>query len=159
MDLTIDYVEQLIACPKRITKKPRSTMQLTHQTWKNDFEAVSDDLHEYFHIFMSKNNTFPDNFSIGLDWLSADGRICLFRCNGIHGGNKKFSHHYKQHIHKLNVDFYNSTGIVKGDNPYPTEEYSTFNDALYYFSQACNITDMRKYFPQIYNFELFTELE
>lgn len=105
---------------------------------------------------MRQNTTLTENFSIGLKWEKAPGEdsIILLRCNGPHGGNKKYEIHFVPHIHRLNIELAQQD-IFKENDARPTEEYSTFDSALFYFCNLCNIKDADKYFSNAFNTALF----
>ena len=77
-------IDELIACPKRVSDAPRREMKSVGSHRRNDMKLVSSDSAErQFSVFMRQNEDFPENFSIGLKYLSAEdrGEITLLRCN------------------------------------------------------------------------------
>jgi len=72
-------IDELIACPKRITVKPRRQMAVERGSKRNGMELESLDGEHRFRAFMRINVDFPENFSIGLDYIGEEpgGGFCL----------------------------------------------------------------------------------
>lgn len=156
LDITQEQLDKLISCPKRITKPPKKGQQDAHVNKRSDFSVICDDTGEEFIVFVRYNTILTENFSIGLVWLNKNigSSIIILRCNGLHGGNKNVEHHNVQHIHTLNIELAQND-IFKEDTVTITKEYSTLNDALFYFSRRCNIIGMEKHFPGMMSIPLF----
>lgn len=149
-EFTQDKIDSLIKCPKIITKPPKKNMILHEGHYRNHMELESKDGQHKFFVFMRKNEMFEENFSIGLEYLSPDGtRLCLVRFNGPHGehiNDFDFDNpHLNYHIHIAKEE-----NIIKGLKPEKyaevTRKFATFDEALLYFLDFCNITDKDKYF-------------
>lgn len=100
--------------------------------------------------FSSRNKAFQENFSVGLvyDPKEEKGKICLFRCNGLHGETIGAPHHSFFHIHTVRADDINN-GIKIEKHIQETREYSTIEDAIQFYIKHINIlpADRKKYFP------------
>jgi hypothetical protein len=150
-----DELDALISCPKEISEAPKREMRLSGAHWRNDATLVaSNDLKGEFTMFMRRNEEFPENFSIGLTYLSQDGRdgITLLRCNGPHGCyNSDFAlahPHFDYHIHQASGDAIEA-GYAAEKSAVKTMEYASFEEALQFFVKAVNLNakDAQKYFP------------
>ena len=104
----------------------------------------------------TSGKTIEENFSIGLIYFPKDirGEIHLLRCNGPHGPHVLFDHHDRFHIHKANPDNL-ALGIKAERTANITKEYASFQDALGFFLKRCNIKDVEKHFPGVWQRELF----
>ena len=80
-------IDGLITCKKRITDPPRKEMKADRGSLRNDMQLESLDGKMEFAVFMRINERFPENFSIGLNFIPRDepGSFCLLRYNGPHG--------------------------------------------------------------------------
>ena len=146
---TDDFINSLISCPKIIIEAPKEVGN-TRGSSKTKFGMSSADGHFRFSGFISVNNTFKENFSIGLVYAPKDerGKICLLRCNGLHGETIKVPHHTFFHIHTVSADDLNND--IKFEKQIKkTEEYSTLEDAIQFYIKHINIVpeDRKKYFP------------
>lgn len=115
--------------------------------------VASDDGLREFSIFMRQNTDFPENFSIGLEYLPRDeDRIILLRCNGPHGDHvndfQNSNHHFNHHIHRAS-----EMAIAKG---WPaerfaeiTEKYANYEGALRHFLDLINIEWDERQFPML----------
>ena len=103
MEYTDSFIEELLTCPKKITKAPAREMKLDRGHWKNNFEVESENGEFKFSVFIRYNDTFNENFSIGLDYNPREepGTIALIRSNGPHGSTKQWDHHGRTHIYML----------------------------------------------------------
>lgn len=158
MIYTDEDLTQLIICPKRIAQGPRKEMRTDGQMLRNEMEFESLDGKHAFRAFMRQSRQFPENFSIGLDYLPKDepGSFCLLRCNGMHGGHKVHPHHLNCHIHRSKAEDANA-GLRVERLVEPTGEYAAFRDARRYFLLAVNVqaADLSQYFPDLTQADLF----
>jgi hypothetical protein len=152
MVYTQAYLEQLITCAKEVLGAPRKDMVLVHGSWRNDMELQALEGRHRFHVFMRRNDDFTDEFSIGLEFLPADGtpRFALMRCNGPHGHVAGVADHphYDFHIHKADAFL-----LESGESPLRkqehTEAYGSYEQALRYFLTTVNIQLWERYFPRL----------
>lgn len=159
---TQEEIDALIKCPKTISNNnpPRKAMALEKGHYRNGMDLQSLDGKNKFQVYMRKNAKFEENFTIGLDYIPADGsgRITLLRCNGPHGGHINTwefeSPHFGHHIHIAKADNIND-GLKSDIYAEVTQKYSTYFDALFYFLKYCNIQGYEKYFTMIRQLRLF----
>jgi hypothetical protein len=151
--LTLMYtdllIQELIVCPKTITESPKDS-GIGRGSYKIGFGMVSTDGQHSFSGFISRNTFFQENFSIGLVYIPKEekGKICLLRCNGLHGEVIGVPHHSFFHIHTTTAEDINN-GIKVEKYIQKTEEYSTLEDAIQFYANYINIIPdhRRKYFP------------
>jgi hypothetical protein len=149
-------IEDLISCPKGITEPPKRNMTLERRSYRNDFSVASADGERQFHVFIRQSEEFPENFSIGLEYLPHDGSgsIILLRCNGPHAAHVNFidmpDHHYVHHVHVATTEAI-ASGLRSERDAQITADYGTFQDALGYFVRRCNIAGAEKYYKYISN--------
>ena len=162
-EYTPEELEYLITCPKKIVNPPKKTRTLTNGHYRNCMDLSTVDNSHKFHVFMRKNVTFEENFTIGLNYIPREGgsQICLVRCNGPHGEhiNDWYSGipHYGYHIHKATAENINA-GLKPEKFAVITTEYATYEEALLFFLKRCNIKDGERYFPRYKTIMLFPEL-
>jgi hypothetical protein len=158
MIYTDEDLSQLIACPKRISQPPRQDMRREGQMLRNEMALESLDGQHVFRAFMRQSHEFPENFTVGLDYLPKNEpkSFCLLRCNGMHGGHKAHPHHLNCHIHRGKAEDVNA-GLHDAQHIEPTGEYAAFRDALCHFLRLVNVqaADQRQHFPNLHQENLF----
>ena len=148
-----EIFDELISCHKIISDPPRKEMRLDRGNLRNDMRLKSLDGVEDFSVFIRQNESFPENFSIGLDYHPKDGRgsIILLRCNGQHGhfedcaGN--ISYHDYFHIHRAREENI-SSGVRPERGAEITTEYANLDQAIQYFFRVINTPTADQYFPK-----------
>lgn len=148
-------LEELIVRPKRIIEPPRKDMRLERGSLRNDFglESLEDNINDTmkFSAFMRKNESFPENFSIGLIVYPKDesGSFCLLRYNGPHGDHVNDlldpRPHYGFHIHKAKAENI-AEGFSSELYAELTESYGSYEEALTHFLKRINIINVDQYF-------------
>ena len=162
MDITDEIIQDLITCRKVIIKPPKARFQNAGSNIRNDFEVSNENGQQHFFVFLRCNTILPDRYSIGLRWrcqeLSKD--IIIFRCNGPHGGNLKFEHHFRPHIHYITAEDINEREIYKTTQAEITDAYCSFAEAFAYFCCYCGIDTNKatEYFPDLLNVGLFDDI-
>lgn len=148
MEYTDSFIEELLTCPKKITKPPAREMKLDRGNWKNNFELESEGGEFKFSVFIRYNDTFNENFSIGLDYNPREepGTIALIRCNGPHGSTKQWDHHGRTHTHVASAETVNN-GLKPESNIEITDRYTSWNEALQFFVKRVNIHGAEVSFP------------
>ncbi|WP_423819455.1 hypothetical protein V5739_01995 [Salinimicrobium sp. TIG7-5_MAKvit] len=144
-----ELILALISCDKRITNSPKKSPPMRGSE-KKKFLLESLDGQHSFIGFISRNQTFQENFSIGLVYNPKDekGKIVLLRVNGPHGLNENAPHHDGPHVHLATADRINAglrpEGQIETDVPYQTIE-----EAVQYFVSRIKIIkeDALRYFP------------
>lgn len=120
---------------------------------RNDAKLLADNISGEFRMFMRRSEDFPENFSVGLIYHSADDRgdITLLRCNGKHGeynGNFDPDHpHYDYHIHKAEEEAI-TLGYRAEKYAKKTTHFASYEEALQFFIKTINLNaeDAKKYF-------------
>jgi len=155
--MTKEIINQLITCQKIITIKPRKDMyrdQRNNYTMRNDFSCTSTDGENKFEVFIRVNTELPTVFSIGLRYQTESGSITICRYNGRHGlhknkiGDKNEFDDY--HIHAL-YDHQLTDGTEASIDAVPTNDYISFDEALFAFLNDCHIDNWQEYFPNLEN--------
>lgn len=149
MIFTDEFIAELISCHKYISEAPKS-MNAVRGSDKIKFAMSSINGEHNFTGFISKNQTFQENFSIGLVYCPKDekDKIVILRANGPHGLNENAPHHDGPHVHISTAERINSglkpEGQIETDVP-----YATIVDALQYYIGRINLdrADCTKYFP------------
>lgn len=163
LEISDSEINNLISCPKTITTAPKTTMILVYGNFRNSMDLLSVDGNHKFSVFMRKNETFEENFSIGLRYHPSDGpeSLILYRCNGPHGAHRdpldiREKHYWEYHIH-MAKEIIIKKGLREEAHADITSEYSNFDDALAFFLRYCNIRDSEQYFPKLKQLSLFDE--
>ncbi len=147
-------LENLITCAKSISEPPKRSMTLERRSYRNDMMVTSTDGQHRFHVFIRQSEDFPENFSIGLEYMPQDGSgsIILLRCNGPHAAHVNFvdlpDHHYVHHVHTATPEAIDA-GLRSERNAQITTEYGTFQDALAYFVRRSSILGAESYFKYV----------
>lgn len=159
---TQDALDALIACRKAVVDPPRKEMKSERGCRRNDMTLRSEDGQHDFTVFMRVNEDFPENFSIGLDYVPREepGSLSLVRCNGPHGQTvDEFDAsrpHFSPHIHKA-LEANISRGIRPEKGAVMTREYASFEQALPYFLRLINVAGASEILPQHQQMDLFSK--
>jgi len=147
---TQDEIDSLVACQKQTIDAPKRTMRTEKGSHRNEATLQSLDEEHTFRVFFRQNAKFPENFTVGLDYLPRQepGSICLVRCNGPHGPHLLFPHHTHFHIHHARADALNE-GRKSEVFAEITTSYASYTEAIRYFGTYCHITDWYLHFPAI----------
>jgi len=170
----------MIICPKSIIEPPRKEMRLERGSFRNNFglESISDKIK--FSAFMRKNESFPENFSIGLTVYPNDesGSFCLLRYNGPHGDHVNnlldSDPHFGFHIHQATAEniekgFSNKERIFNkilsenhlyeenGNLYIDTKPESLYSAVLQFAQTVAKISNMRLYKREVVE-NLFYEI-
>ncbi len=162
---TQQQIDALLSCPKRITTKPRRQMLSERGSKRNGMDLESEDGQHRFRAFMRINESFPENFSIGLEYIAEEpgGGFCLIRCNGPHEGTPTTgsstpSHHAGYHVHRARADNLEQ-GFRAERGAEMTKEYGSYPEALRYFLRVCCIQDAEAHFKDDLELRLFPETD
>jgi hypothetical protein len=144
--LEAEMIQELIACEKKITDPPKKEAVLKNRSFRNDMKLSVPDGSSSFSVFFRKSEDFNVDFSIGLIYLSKEGKsYTIFRCNGPHGETV-----YDYGSQTPHNDYHTHT-ILPGHSiamePSVTKAYGTYQDAIAYFIKRCNITGAGEHFP------------
>ena len=150
-------IDGLISCPKLIVEPPKKQMRLERGSLRNDMGLHSVDGDLNFAVFMRINETFRENFSIGLTHNPSDepGELCLLRFNGPHGEflGAPDTPHFVYHIHRATPG-----SILAGLRPErggkATSLYASYDQALYHFLKMVNVENMQEFFADLIQMDL-----
>jgi len=160
---TREELDSLIACAKVIAEPPRKEMRSDRGHRRNDMRLSSQNGDHEFSVFMRINETFPENFTIGLNYYPKDerGSLCLLRCKGPHGeflGHPSLPHaHFLYHVHRAKPENIES-GMRPERGGEAADAYASFQEALRHFLLTVNVIDADDHFPGFRQATLF-ELE
>jgi len=147
---TDEEIFALIKCPKIIADPPSKQMKEERGHRRSGMTLRSKDNQFEFRVFMRQSLAFEEDFSVGLDYIPRDeaGSLCLFRCNGKHGGHQAHPHHLSYHIHTVKAEDVNA-GIRLERHIEITAEYASFFDAIGHFIALIAVEGAEKYYPFI----------
>jgi len=156
-----EEIEGLITCKKQVIEPPRKEMKADRGSLRNDIQLESLDGKIGFAVFMRINERFPENFSIGLNFIPRDepGSFCLIRYNGPHGEHdnapiEEGHPHFGYHIHNAKAELI-ETGILPEKYAEITERYASYKEALFQFLKIINIQNAEQYFDNFGQDSLF----
>jgi hypothetical protein len=154
-------IRKLISEEKFISNTPPKDFKDENQHYRKDFDVLSADGQRKFSVFLRKNKTFQENFSIGLRYyLPEGGNLILIRLNGNHGqvinNPLRPSPHFGYHIHQMTSDAI-ERGLSDPEFAEETKEYASFEQALSYFCKRVNIKNAVEFFPALAQTELFPQ--
>ena len=163
MDLELSQAEidALISCGKDITDPPRRETRLSRGHRRNEMLLRSREGGEEFQLFIRENERFPENFSVGLNYLPAGGGkpFPLVRCNGAHGDFNRArsgNPHCQYHVHTVSAQL-----IAEGKDPLgnasPTSAYASLIGAVRYLCQLAGVSGYELHFPEHVQAPLWTE--
>ena len=155
--LTDQQIQDLIGCPKKITKRePARGYREDGRNWRCDLELESaQDTGITFTVFIRQNKEFMENFSIGLRYQTNTPTlraITLIRHNGPHGETSRDpdGHYAKSHIHRITAsEIESGSNQPQERNRAITDRYSTFEQGLAVFFSDTGVANSDDYFPGI----------
>ncbi|MFO1026005.1 MAG: hypothetical protein U1E70_12515 [Acetobacteraceae bacterium] len=162
MTFTILRIDELIACDKQITDAPTRDFKDEFRHRRKDFRLQGIiDPKLLFAVFMRQSLEFAEDFSLGLVYLSEDGkRMTLIRYNGQHDqSNDPYDlakPHFQYHIHKATPENLNNGRYTK--HPAATTGlYASFTEATQEFLATIGLRaeDIAKHFPGMDSLPLF----
>lgn len=164
MNFTSDLIDNLIACPKRVLDATSREFKEENRHRRKDMRLhAADDEARQFNVFIRQSLEFSEDFSLGLIYLSAEGkRITLIRYNGQHEQSnnplQQADPHFQYHIHKATPDNLNN-GRYEKHPASSIDSYASFEEATSKFLVAIGLTDddIAKYFPSMGSLLLFDD--
>ena len=147
-----DEIERLIHCPKVVTEPPRREPATERGNSRNGARLKAKDGDEEFSMFVRINDSFNENFSIGLVFHPRDGRpdIQLLRCNGPHGPHVENYDdpitHNEYHVHLATTQAMEA-GEAPERHAEVNKQHASYEEALRYFLFEINLVDPDRYFP------------
>jgi len=134
-------INNLIICPKMITKPPKKYLELKYGHLRNSFELSSET--KKFYCYIRVCNDFQEDFSIGLIYQPNDAeKLTLVRYNGLHG---EHTNPDKTKINTCHIHKASSKCIEENLKPekyaYTVTNYATYLECLKIFCNDINIQD------------------
>jgi hypothetical protein len=162
MTFTLLRINELIECDKEITDAPTRDYEDEYRHRRKDFRLRAiDDPKLLFSVFMRQSLEFDEDFSLGLVYLSPDGkRMTLVRYNGQHDQSNDpydlVKPHFQYHVHKATPENLNN-GRYDKHPASATRLYASFAEATREFLAAIGVRaqDIAKYFPGMDSLPLF----
>jgi hypothetical protein len=149
MNITDTELATLISMPKVIVDAPKNSSSRASHI-KKSFTLESVDKQYSFGGFITQNQAFPENFSVGLTYYPKNekGAYILLRCNGKHGLHENIPHHAECHVHTTDAGSINN-GMNTAHIVAVTQDYITLEEAIQYYVNRINLEpeDRRKHFP------------
>lgn len=157
-------IDGLISEPKRIARaNPTHGMKPDGRNEKKNLDLVSVDGNHRFDVFIRKNLSLIEDFSVGLIYKSNQkelGDVMLIRFNGSHGQSDwSESRHYSAfHIHTITEDFLRK-GIREPKNITLTDRFSSLDQALTEFFSNIAVEAWQAHFPELKQMPMFNVTE
>jgi len=157
-------IDGLISEPKRITRaNPTHGMKPDGRNEKKNLDMVSVDENHRFDVFIRKNLSLIEDFSVGLIYKSNQkelGDVMLIRFNGSHGQSdwSERLHYSAFHIHTITEDFLRK-GIREPKNIELTDRFSSLDQALAEFFSDIVVENWQAYFPELKQMPMFSVTE
>ncbi len=141
-------LDELLEAEKQITSKdPKHGYkeEFNHNRAECTLEAPS--LKTRYRLFIRQNKTFPENFSIGLDYYGSQGEVHLIRFNGAHKRIEDMidNPHFTYHVH---IERGDDESMNKIQDIEKTDEYSDLPSALNYALTRLKIINYLEYFSE-----------
>ena len=161
-----EQIDKLINTPKRISDPPSKAWRDEGFQRRKDFRLEAIDGSGNFRGFARQSVTFPENFSIGLEYepTNGDDSIILMRCNGPHGDFNSTidpEHpHFHPHVHRAS-----SLALEKRERAEKyatrTDRFITVEQAMSFFLETVNLDldERERFFEEDLQRDLFSDLE
>jgi hypothetical protein len=157
-------INELIGCDKVIIDAPTRDFKEEYRHSRKDFRLqAANDPKLLFSVFMRQSLEFAEDFSLGLVYLSEDGkRMTMIRYNGQHDqSNDPYDlakPHFQYHIHKATPENLNN-GRYSKHPAIATRLYASFTEATQEFLTAIGLRtqDIAKHFPGMDSLPLFRD--
>lgn len=162
MTFTLLDIAELIECDKQIIDAPTRYFKEEFRHRRKDFrlQAISDQS-LLFSVFMRQSLEFSEDFSLGLVYMSEDGkRMTMIRYNGQHDqSNDPYDlakPHFQYHIHRATPENLNS-GRYEKHPAMATRLYASFAEATREFLKTIGVRtqDVARHFPGMDSLPLF----
>ena len=162
MTFTLSRINELIGCDKLITEAPTRDFKEEYRHRRKDFRLQAvDDPRLLFIVFIRQSLEFAEDFSLGLVYLSEDGKkMTMIRYNGQHDqSNDPYDlakPHFQYHIHKATPENLND-GRYDKHPATATPLYASFTEATQEFLTAIGVRqpDVARHFPGMDPLPLF----
>jgi len=147
-------IDGLISEPKRIARaNPTYGMKTDGRNEKKNLDLVSADGKHQFDVFIRKNLSLIEDFSVGLIYKSNQkelGDVMLIRFNGSHGQRdwSENRHYSAFHIHAITEDLLRE-GIRELKNIKMTDRFTSSEQALAEFFSDISVENWQAHFPEL----------
>lgn len=153
------FLKEIIACPKHVIRADRKKMVLENRHYKNKLDLISEDEKYTYKMFIRQSDEFVEDFSIGLIWtnpqefISISKNIIMLRYQGPHDGKQAlgFDVHHDFHIHEITPWDIEEKRYIKPSNRTSTDMFHSFQQALYYFIEKCDIINVEDFIELSFN--------
>jgi hypothetical protein len=165
MTFTALIIDELISCEKKVVEAPAREFKEENRHRRKDMRLQDiRDEKRVFSVFIRQSLEFAEDFSLGLVYLSEDGkRMTVIRYNGQHDqSNDPYDQaktHFQYHIHKATAENLNN-GRYDKHPASASLDYASFVEATTAFLQAIGLRagDISAHFPGIESLPLFRSL-
>lgn len=155
-------IDELISCEKQMVKSPTRDFKEENRHRRRDMRLQDMEVGKrMFSVFIRQSLEFAEDFSLGLVYLSQDGkRMTMIRYNGQHDqSNDPYDlakPHFQYHIHKATAENLNNGRYAKHPAN-ATRDYASFEEATTEFLQAIGLRadDISTHFPDMDSLPLF----
>jgi hypothetical protein len=162
MIFTALIIDEIISCEKLITEGPTREFKEENRHRHKDMRLQDcQDSTQQFSVFIRQSLEFDEDFSLGLVYLSMDGkRMTMIRYNGQHDqSNDPYDQaktHFQYHIHKATPENLNN-GYYDKHPASTTGNYASFAEATHAFLEAIGLRaeDISANFSGIESLPLF----
>lgn len=150
-----DLINELISCPKQLKGTRLPKLIVKNRSARCDIQCTSSDKKNSFTIFIRKSEIFIEDFSVGLIWTNARDEnstlqnCILLRCQGPHDGKVDLGTdlHHSYHTHTLTSKDVAEHRFTKPSLRQSSDQFSSFEEAIYYFEKRCGIMGLRGILP------------
>ena len=155
-------IDELISCEKQIIEAPARDFNEENRHRRRDMRLQDMGAEKrIFSVFIRQSLEFAEDFSLGLVYLSQDGkRMTMIRYNGQHDqSNDPYDlakSHFQYHIHKATAENLNNGRYAKHP-AIATRDYASFGEATTEFLQTIGLRadDISIHFPGMDSLPLF----
>ncbi len=155
-------IDELISCEKQIIEAPSRDFKEENRHRRRDMRLQDMGVGKrMFSVFIRPSLEFAEDFSLGLVYLSQDGkRMTMIRYNGQHDqSNDPYDlekKHFQYHIHRATAENLNNGRYAKHPASV-TRDYASFEEATTEFLQVIGLRtgDISTHFPGMDSLPLF----
>lgn len=151
--ITDALLEDVMLCNKIATRADRRRLVFSNRHRKNTIYLSSENGKYEYKLFLRQSEAFIEDFSVGLIWTNpaqffeiSKNCVILLRCQGPHDGKapQGTDIHHDFHIHKITLNDLQEKRYQKPSDRKTTTEFSSFEQAIFYFINAYHVMDMDK---------------
>lgn len=152
--ITDALLDDILYCPKIAVRAERKRMTVSNRHKKNTVYLSSESGKYEYKLFLRQSEEFIEDFSVGLIWTNpsslisiSKSSVILLRCQGPHDGKAPLGTdiHHAYHIHKITIEDFAQRRYQKPSGRTVTSEFSSFEQAIFYFINTYHVKDIDKY--------------